>query len=290
MYSMTGYGKSEYNENGLNVVLEIKSVNNRNLDLSCKLPRLFTSFEDLIRKAVREKVKRGRVDVFLNYVDTRERPVDLKLDLGLAKSFYEAGETIAKHLNIENDVTVSYLLKNPDVLKQGAINDDLVEFEPIISNLINNALDNFNAMREVEGDKLVKDMLLRVETISGIVDEIQKRAPLVVEDYRQKLKNRIEEALKDVKYDEVRLLNEVAFFTDRANIDEEITRLRSHIAQFKEIVKTVGAGKQLDFLIQEFNRESNTICSKANDIDITNFGLQLKCEIEKIREQVQNLE
>ena len=145
-------------------------------------------------------------------------------------------------------------------------------------------------MRKTEGEKLVNDMLSRMQTISGLAKEIAKRAPLVALEYKEKLKARIEEFLQDVKYDEARLLSEVAFYTDRVNIDEELTRLNSHVAQFKEIITTEGAGKKLDFLMQEFNRETNTICSKSNDIEVTRCALELKNEIEKVREQVQNLE
>jgi uncharacterized protein (TIGR00255 family) len=190
---------------------------------------------------------------------------------------------------MDNDISVSQLLKSPDVLVD-AIPLDATEFSEIVNDTVNIALEKLNAMRQVEGDKLVDDMLSRVKTIEELAGKIKERAPLVASEYREKLKNRIAEYLEDVKYDETRLLNEVAFYTDRVNIDEELTRLKSHIAQFRKIVSNNESGKKLDFLMQEFNRETNTICSKSNDIEVTNLALALKNEIEKVREQVQNLE
>ena len=290
MKSMTGYGKSEYNKEGLALLVEVKTINNRNLDINLKTPRSFICFEDMIRKCIQQKINRGRVDLFITFIDSRETEIDFALDTGVVKAYYKVGEEIAKTLNIPNDLTVSNLIKMQDVVKQDAMFTDVTEFEEIIKETVDNALDNLNEMRIVEGEKLKEDMLSRLETIKELVAKVETRAPLVAIDYKEKLKERITESLKDVKYDEVRLLNEVAYFTDKANIDEEITRLKSHILQFIEISSLELSGKKLDFLLQEFNRESNTICSKANDIVVTQCGLALKNEIEKIREQVQNVE
>ena len=289
MYSMTGYGRAEYSENGIDLVIEMKAVNNRNFDFNAKMPRAFICIEDKIRKTVSDYVKRGKIDLFVNFSDHRESRGELKADTVRAAEYYRAAEEIAKELNLPNDCTVSYLMKCPDV-----INDDFTfdaaEFEEIVINTVKSACEKFNEMRKSEGAKLISDMLSRMNTIEDLAEKIAERAPLVVAEYKEKLKARIEEALADVKYDEARLLNEVAFFTDRVNIDEELTRLKSHISQFRTIVNTVGAGKKLDFLMQEFNRETNTICSKSNDLQVTGYGLSLKNEIEKVREQVQNLE
>ena len=289
MFSMTGYGKSEYSENGLDITVEIKTVNNRNFDFNAKTPRAFICLEDKIRKAVAEKIKRGRIDLFLNYTDHRDKDVALTVDTQKAKAYFGAANEIAKTLNIENDCTVSYLIKCPDVLTDDSV-FNAEELTDIVINTVNDACDNLNEMRRIEGEKLISEMLSGVKTIEELTDKIAERAPKVVSDYKEKLKARITEALADVKFDETRLLNEVAFYTDKVNIDEELTRLRSHIAQFREIVKTPNAGKKLDFLMQEFNRETNTICSKSNDITVTGYGLSLKNEIEKVREQVQNIE
>lgn len=289
MLSMTGYGRAEYSENGLNLVVELKSVNNRNLDLNCKTPRAFLALEDVIRKTVQSYVKRGRVDLFVNFSDTREKTSTVEVDLNKATAYYNAGKIIAENLSLPNDVTVSMLMKSPDVVIDGA-GSDVAEFEEIVRSTVEDACVKLNQMRKVEGEKLVLDMLSRMDVIKDLARKIEERAPLVAEEYKQKLKARIEDFLKEVKYDEARLLSEVAFYTDRVNIDEELTRLKSHVSQFKKIVANDESGKKLDFLMQEFNRETNTICSKSNDIEVTKYALELKNEIEKVREQVQNLE
>lgn len=289
MFSMTGYGKAEYSKDGINVVVELKSVNNRNFDFSAKMPRAFISLEDGIRKIVNEYVKRGKIDLFLNFTDTTEKQTDLTLDMAKAVSYYNAGKEIAEKLNLPNDVTVSYLLKCPDVVTDNSVFNS-EDYKAVIFETVRNACEKFNEMRKTEGEKLVADMLSRMDVIEKTVGLIKERAPMVASEYKEKLSARITEALADVEIDQTRLLNEVAFYTDKVNIDEELTRLSSHVNQFREIIKTVGAGKKLDFLMQEFNRETNTICSKSNDLTVTGYGLSLKNEIEKVREQVQNIE
>lgn len=289
MLSMTGYGRAEYSENGVRLIIEIKTVNNRNFDLNLKTPRSFIALEDVIRKTVQQHVRRGRIDLFVNFYDTREKSSTLEVNLDKAQAYYNAGESISEKLGISNDLTVSMIMRSPDVITDNSLTD-VSEFEEILKQTVEKACINLNAMRKVEGEKLVNDLFDKMDLISSLREKILERAPLVAKNYKEKLKTRIEEALGDVKYDEVRLLNEVAFFTDRVNIDEELTRLASHITQFKQIIKVEGMGKKLDFLMQEFNRETNTICSKSNDIEVTQIALSLKNEIEKVREQVQNLE
>lgn len=289
MLSMTGYGRAEYSSDGVNLVVEIKTVNNRNFDLNCKTPRAFIAFEDAIRKTVQAYVNRGRIDLFINFSDTREKSTDIDVNFEKATCYFNASKAIAEKLSLLNDFTVSMIMKSPDVITDNSV-VDVEEVEDIIKDTVKNACIKLNEMRKVEGDKLVNDLLSRMDTIKTLADKVALRAPLVAAEYKEKLKNRIVEFLQDVKYDETRLLNEVAFYTDRVNIDEELTRLNSHIVQFREIVKSSGSGKKLDFLMQEFNRETNTICSKSNDIEVTRYALELKNEIEKVREQVQNLE
>ena len=289
MSSMTGYGRAEYTEGGINILVEIKTVNNRNFDLNIKSPRAFLAFDDLVRKTVQNYVKRGRADVFITFADRRECVSDIYVNIEKAKSYFDAAEKIASELGLVNDVTVGYLLKSPDVLADEGFSD-LSDFEDILKQTVNRACVNLNEMRRAEGEKLISDMLSRLEVIKELRERIKERAPSVAFEYREKLRARIEEILADVKYDESKLLSEVAFYTDRVNIDEELTRLNSHISQFSETVRTEGAGKKLDFLMQEFNREANTICSKSNDIEVTRLALAMKNEIEKIREQVQNIE
>ena len=289
MRSMTGYGRAEYAQDGINLVVEIKTVNNRNFDLNLKTPRAFVVLDDCIRKTVQSFVNRGRIDLFINFSDTRERVSDLVVNIDKATAYYNASKLIAERFRLENDFSTSMILKAPDVVTDNSLLD-AAEFEEIVKNTVADACKKLNAMRDVEGEKLVVDMLNRMDTIKSLADKISERAPLVAKEYKEKLKTRITEYLADVKYDETRLLNEVAFYTDRVNIDEELTRLNSHIVQFRQIIKNDGAGKKLDFLMQEFNRETNTICSKSNDIQVTGYALDLKNEIEKVREQVQNLE
>lgn len=289
MISMTGYGRAEYFNDGINLVIELKTVNNRNFDLNIKSPRALIMYEDLIRKTVAKYVSRARIDLFVNFTDSRENKSSLSVDVVKAKEYFDASKKLAEELNLENDVTITNIMRFPDIVIEDGIKD-YSGLDAIIESTVDSACKNLNDMRRTEGEKLVADMLSRMQTISNLRDSICERAPLVAKEYREKLAQRITEALGDVNYDEARLLNEVAFYTDRVNIDEELTRLKSHIKQFTEIIKTERCGKKLDFLMQEFNRESNTICSKSNDIAVTGYALSLKNEIEKVREQVQNLE
>ena len=291
MLSMTGYGKGEYVEGGLEITCEIKTVNNRYLDVSIKAPRIFAAYEDVIRTTVRKKLTRGHADLYISLKDKRERDTALTADLTLAASYVAAAKALQEAFpDLANDVTLSSVLRYPEVLKQedsASLDEEMTKGLDVA---LNAALDKLNEMRLVEGEKLKADMLQRVEVIEGLVEEISVRAPLVAKEYREKLTARVKEYLADTKIDENRILTEVAVFTDKSNIDEELTRLRSHVEQFRSIAQEGIVGRKLDFLVQEFNREANTTCSKSNDVAITRAGLALKNEIEKIREQVQNLE
>lgn len=291
MLSMTGYGKGEYAEGGLELTCEIKTVNNRYLDVSIKAPRVFAAYEDVVRNTIRKKLTRGHADVYISVKDKREREGALTADLALASSYVTAAKALkAAFPDLADDVTISSVLRYPEVLKQ----EDCYTLDEELTNALdvalNIALDKLNEMRAAEGQKLKEDMLSRVETIEGLVKEIALRAPTIAAEYRGKLAARVKEYLLDAQVDEGRLLTEVAVFTDKSNIDEELTRLRSHVEQFRSICEEGIVGRKLDFLVQEFNREANTTCSKSNDVTITRAGLALKNEIEKIREQVQNLE
>ena len=291
MLSMTGYGKGEYIEGGLELTVEIKTVNNRYLDVSVKAPRIFAAYEDVIRTTVRKKLTRGHADVFVSVKDKRERPTALSVDLALAKAYISAAQALkAENPDLPDDITLSSVLRYPDVLKQEDAPSLDEELTKALDFALNMALDKLNEMRAVEGQKLKEDMLARVATIEKLVAEIAVRAPQIAQEYREKLTARVKEYLEGAQIDESRLLTEVAVFTDKSNIDEELTRLKSHIEQFRSIAEEGIVGRKLDFLVQEFNREANTTCSKSNDVTITRAGLALKNEIEKIREQVQNLE
>ncbi len=291
MLSMTGYGKGEYIEGGLELTCEIKTVNNRYLDVSVKSPRVFAAYEDVIRATVRKSLSRGHADLFISVKDKRERPTQLTLDIALASSYVAAAKSLKEAFpDLPDDVTLSSVLRYSEVLRQedGTALDE--ELKTALNTALAAALASLNEMRRVEGEKLKQDMLSRINTIETLVAEIARRAPLVAQEYKDKLASRVREYLDGVQADEGRLLTEVAVYTDKTNIDEELTRLRSHIEQFRNICEEETVGRKLDFLVQEFNREANTTCSKSNDVTITRAGLALKNEIEKIREQVQNLE
>ena len=292
MKSMTGYGKAEYNQNGITLTVEIKSVNNRFLDLSYKCPRSFTALQDVMRSTVQKHLSRGKVDVFVNYYKQSDSSSSLEVDYDLASSYVKVAKDIKKQFpSLKNDFTVTSLMKTPDVLRTAQESIDLDEISPILSETLSKACESLDAMRLFEGEKLKADMLSRVAVIEETVGVIKERAPEVAKEYHDKLLERVKTVLEGKDVDEARLLQEVAFFADKSNIDEEITRLYSHISQFRKICEQTGeVGKKLDFLVQEFNRESNTVCSKANDITVTDNALKLKCEIEKIREQIQNVE
>lgn len=290
MFSMTGYGRGEYKKGGLEVTAEIKTVNNRYLDVSLKCPRILAAYEDVLRGVVREKLTRGHADVFISFTDKRENRAAIAVDLEAAKAWVNMAKQLKTAFpELSDDFTVSSLMRQQDVLKQedASCDEELAEGA---KQALSSALDKLNVMRKTEGEKLAKDMLSRVTVVETLVGKVKERAPLVAEDYKKRLEEKIKNYLDGVNLDEGRLLTEVAVFTDKSNIDEELTRLNSHIAQFREIASADLVGRKLDFLVQEFNRETNTICSKSNDLTITKLGLELKNEIEKIREQVQNVE
>lgn len=291
MLSMTGFGRGEYKEDGVELIVEIKTVNNRYLDVAVKSPRVFNVCDDEIRSSVREMMTRGHADVFITLCDKREKEKSLRLDEGAARAYVQAAKTVsALFPEVENDLTVTGVLRFPDVIKSDEITSLDDELTKALNAALETALKNLNAMRKKEGEKLAADMLSRMDEIERLVSKIEKRAPQVAENYRVKLGEKLKKILDGVEVDEARLLSEVAIFTDRCNIDEELTRLGSHVSQFREICREGVVGRKLDFLVQEFNREANTICSKSNDVEVTRLGLALKNEIEKIREQVQNVE
>ena len=293
MFSMTGYGKGEYRQGGVELTVEVKTVNNRFLDIAVKAPRLFTGLEENIRSLVRSKISRGHADVFVNLTDRREKPKTLWVDTALAQAYFDAAMRLKALLpSAADDVTLTSVLRYGDVLKQEETQSVDDELMGALTAALTAALDKLNAMRAAEGANLLADLTARMDKVEELVNGIAERAPSVAEEYRERLAERVRKALESAgaDADEGRILNEVAVFADKSNIDEELTRLHSHIAQFRAICMENAAGRKLDFLVQEFNRETNTICSKSNDLTVTRLGLALKNEIEKIREQVQNLE
>ncbi|MCX7904353.1 MAG: YicC family protein [Caloramator sp.] len=289
--SMTGYGRGECEENNRRFVIEIKSVNNRYLDINIRLPKHLIALEDNIRKYISAKVSRGKIDVFVNQDKFSDDDIKVVLDEQVASYYYNVYTELKKKFNLEEEITLSLLAKAPDVIIIEKNDEDIETVWETMKKALDEALAVFIDMRTKEGLKLKQDILERCAIINQKVDLIEKRSPGIIDEYREKIKIRVSEFLKDVAIDEAKLLNEVAFFADKINIDEEITRLKSHIEQLRATLETDEAvGRKLDFLIQEMNRETNTIGSKANDLYIANLVIDIKSELEKIREQVQNIE
>lgn len=290
LLSMTGYGKGVAKTDGIELTVEVKSVNNRFLDLAIKSPRIFLAQEDHIRSVVREHISRGHVDVFVSYTDKREKEKTLSVDLNIARGYYRAAEALREAFpDLKDDVSLSFYLRLPDVVRteeNGGADEALTR---ALDAALKEALVAHAAMRRTEGERLKADLLARMQTIEALTQKIAVRAPLVAEEYRKKLTERIQEYLAG-KADETRILTEAAVFADKCNIDEELTRLTAHAKAFREICTAEQVGRKLDFLVQEFNRECNTVCSKSNDQSVTALALEMKNEIEKVREQIQNLE
>ncbi|MCI8610150.1 MAG: YicC family protein [Firmicutes bacterium] len=291
--SMTGFGRSEYTDGKRNIIVEIKSVNHRYSDISVKMPRRYGFAEDKIKAAIKEKLRRGKIDASIIVENITENDVNIKLNEMLAQQYYDNLTALKEKFNVEGDITLSYLASLPDVMKAIPDVEDEEEITKAILIPVAEAAANLEQMRAVEGQKLAEDLIAKGENIKSILDKIAQRAPQVSIAYTEKLRERITELIgNSVQVPEDRILVEAAIFADKCAIDEEITRLNSHLIQMKEIItaSTQPDGKKLDFLVQEMNREANTIGSKANDITITGHMLDIKSEIEKIREQVQNIE
>lgn len=290
--SMTGYGKGEYENELYKFKVEIKSVNHRYIDISVKIPRQISYLEETIKKRIKEQLFRGKVDVYINLEYLGESQIDIKIDNELAKSYYYALEGLMKSLNLNDNISLNNILNIPDIVKTKKREIDEESIWQVLNNSLNIALKNISYMREKEGEELKKDILIKLDSITEYVKFIEARSPEVVIEYKKKLNDRINELIdNNTILDKDRLNNEVAFFADKASIDEEIVRLKSHIKQLKIILEEDDSiGRKLDFLIQEFNREINTIGSKSSDVLITGYVVELKSEVEKIREQIQNIE
>lgn len=290
--SMTGFGRGEVSNEFLKFKVEIKAVNHRYNDVLVKMPRHIGYLEETIKKVIKEKISRGKVDVYINLEYINESAIDVKVDIPLAKSYKIALENLTKELQLEDSVKLNNILNISEVVRteRKEIDEDLVW--TTLKESLNIALENILAMRVAEGNELKNDILFKLENIERFVHSIEERAPNVVLEYKVRLKERIDRLLDEgTSLDEDRLGNEIVFFADKSSIDEELVRLHSHIKQFNTILNEEKlVGRKLDFLIQEVNREINTIGSKANDIIITKYVVELKTELEKIREQIQNLE
>lgn len=288
--SMTGYGKGNISENLRNYQVEIKSVNHRYLDISVKMPRVLSYLEEDVKKVISSKVKRGKIDVFITFENSSTEGKEIKINNEIAKMYINQLKQLAEEENILANIEVTEISKYPDVLSvQNTQDDEQIKKELIEATTI--ATDKLVQMRQVEGSKMAEDLLKRIEKTNQKIEKISGLSTGLIEEYVVKLENRIKEILKNQEIDESRLAQEVVIYADKCSIEEEVTRLKSHISQFKELINSDDAvGKKLDFIIQEMNRETNTIGSKANNLEITNGVIDIKTEIENIREQVQNIE
>jgi len=291
--SMTGYGRGEYSGAGKHITVEVKAVNHRFLEVSVRIPRYYAMLEDRLRKRVRDLVARGYLELFCNIEDDGEKMRQVKVDKDLAVAYYNALKELGDLLDISPQIQVYQLAQMPSVLAVDNPVEDLESLWPVLEEALLRAVAALVQMRKVEGERLVRDLVERQQVIATELEAIERQAPVVVEEYRQRLQARVEELQQEGKavVDESRLATEVAMFADRCNIQEEIVRLRSHLTQFGQEMTGEGpVGRKLDFLVQEMFREINTIGSKANNLEISRRVVKIKGEIEKLREQIQNIE
>ena len=291
LLSMTGYGSAKGSVEGQEITVELKSVNNRYLDCSVRLPRNFLFAEDTVKQAVSAGVSRGKVDVFVSAQASQDSGTVVSVNEELARGYRDAVARIAETLGLESGLNAFSLARFPDVLTVERRELDKDKAAAALSEITVKAVEEFNAMREREGERLRRDMLGKLETIEGLVSVVEERSPQTVKEYRERLEARLRDILADRSLDEQRVITEAAIFADRTAVDEETVRLRSHIAQFRTMLEEGSPiGRRMDFLVQEFNRESNTIGSKCSDASLAKVVVDLKSEIEKIREQLQNVE
>lgn len=291
LLSMTGYGSAKGSVEGQEITVELKSVNNRYLDCSVRLPRNFLFAEDTVKQAVSAGVSRGKVDVFVSAQASQDSGTVVSVNEELARGYRDAVARIAETLGLESGLNAFSLARFPDVLTVERRELDKDKAAAALSEITAKAVEEFNAMREREGERLRRDMLGKLETIEGLVSVVEERSPQTVKEYRERLEARLRDILADRSLDEQRVITEAAIFAGRTAVDEETVRLRSHIAQFRTMLEEGSPiGRKMDFLVQEFNRESNTIGSKCSDASLAKVVVDLKSEIEKIREQLQNVE
>ena len=289
--SMTGYGRARETLNGRVITVEVRSVNNRYLDCAVKMPRAYVFAEDAIKTCVQKMISRGKGDVFVTIDTTAADVTVVSVNEALARSYYEALKSLKENFALEGEITPVALAKFPDVLTVSRAEEDLESVAADICQVLEQALLAYNEMRAVEGRRLADDINSRVTTIETVVGKVEERSPQTVAEYRARLTNKMNEVLQSTTIDESRILTEAAIFADKIAVDEETVRLRSHIAQLRSMLQSdAPVGRKLDFLIQEVNRECNTIGSKCNDLTIAQDVVNMKAEVEKIREQVQNIE
>ncbi|MBQ7480307.1 MAG: YicC family protein [Lachnospiraceae bacterium] len=289
--SMTGFGRAEYSDGKRKITVEIKSVNHRYLDVNLKMPKKLVFFETSIRSLLKEYMQRGKVDLYLTYEDFNEENVSIKYNRDVAKSYLHYLNEMGNDFGLENDIRVSVLSRYPEVftLEEQEIDED--ELWKYIEDTVRKACEGFVDARLSEGEHLKNDLINKLDNMLVYVDDIEKRAPDIIEEYKSRITDKVKDMLSDASIDEGRILTEVTLFADRVCVDEEIVRLKSHIKSTRDTLKEGGSvGRKLDFIAQEMNREANTILSKSNDLLTSNVAIDLKTDIEKVREQIQNIE
>lgn len=289
--SMTGFGRCEIVTTEYKISVEMKAVNHRYLDLSIKMPKKFNYFEAGIRNLLKTYIQRGKVDVYINYEDYTEDTLCLKYNGSLAAEYMDAFRRMQEQFGIDNDVKVSMLARMPEVLTMEQAPEDEEQTWKQLSTVVEEAAKKFVESRILEGDKLKEDLLGKLDYMGELVDFIEERSPVILKEYRQKLEDKVKELLENTTLDEGRIATEVTIYADKICVDEEMVRLRSHIdATRKELEAGGSVGRKLDFIAQEMNREANTTLSKSTDLEISDRAIALKTEIEKVREQIQNIE
>ncbi len=291
MKSMTGYGRAKEVRDGKTITVELRAVNHRYLDCTVKAPRQYGFLDDAVKKAAAARIARGKVEIFVGVEVEEGGDVAVTVNHQLAKRYLDALHDLSETYGLRDDVTVMSLAKLPDVLGSERIEQDAEAMTREVLAVFQQACDGFDQMREREGEKLAEDVRNRCAAIERMVGEVETRSPERVKEYREKLLARMQEVLADTSIDETRILTEAAIYADKTAVDEETVRLRSHLHQMDGMLKeTQPIGRKLDFLVQEMNREANTIGSKANDVTLARIVVDIKSEIEKIREQIQNIE
>ena len=289
--SMTGFGRCEITEGQRKFTVELKGVNHRYLDVNIRMPKNLSFFESSIRNLLKQYVQRGKVDIYITYEDTSENQVSLKYNVKLAEAYLAYGRQMQEMFGLENDIRVSTLSRYPEVLTMEEQAADEEELWAGLEKALKGAFTQFVETRTAEGENLKNDILTKLDEMLALVDYIETRSPEIVAEYRTKLENKVRELLCDTQMDESRIAAEVVIFADKICTDEETVRLKSHIGHMKSTLdEKEGVGRKLDFIAQEMNREANTILSKANDLEVSNHAIDLKTGIEKVREQIQNIE
>ncbi len=289
--SMTGFGRCEIAEADRKITVEMKSVNHRYLDVTIKMPKKLNFFEAAIRTELKNYMQRGKVDLFITYEDFTESNVCVKYNKELAAEYMQYFDRMAEDFSLDNDIRVSTLARFPEILTMEEQTVDEEQLWQLLDKALKGAAENFVETRIREGENLRNDLIAKLEGMLAHVDFITERSPEIIEEYKEKLTKKVEELLSDKQVDESRLLMEVTIFADKVCVDEELVRLRSHITATRDALLAGGSiGRKLDFIAQEMNREANTILSKSSDLEISNRAIELKTEIEKVREQIQNIE